>query len=45
VIFFQQKPVMKEVMETVENMARRIYGPRPETPRKPPKRRKTDAEQ
>jgi uncharacterized protein len=45
VIFFQQKPVMKEVMETVENMAGRIYGPRPETPRKPPKRRKKDAEQ
>ena len=29
VIFFQQKPVLKEVMETVEEMAERLYGPRP----------------
>jgi predicted nuclease of restriction endonuclease-like RecB superfamily len=29
VIFFQEKPVLKEVMETVEAMAERIYGPRP----------------
>jgi predicted nuclease of restriction endonuclease-like RecB superfamily len=28
VIFFQQKPVLKEVMETVEAMAERLYGPR-----------------
>jgi predicted nuclease of restriction endonuclease-like RecB superfamily len=28
VLFFQQKPVLKEVMETVEAMADRIYGPR-----------------
>ena len=28
VIFFQQKPVLKEVMDTVEEMADRIYGPR-----------------
>jgi uncharacterized protein len=28
VIFFQQKPVLKEVMEVVENMAERLYGPR-----------------
>ena len=28
VIFFQKKPVMKEVMETVEAMAERVYGPR-----------------
>jgi uncharacterized protein len=28
VIFFQQKPVLKEVMETVERMAERVYGPR-----------------
>ena len=28
VIFFHQKPVLKEVMETVEEMANRIYGPR-----------------
>ena len=36
VIFFQKKPVLKEVMETVEAMAERIYGPRP----KPEKREK-----
>jgi len=36
VIFFQNKPVLKEVMETVENMAERLYGPR----RKGEKRRK-----
>ncbi len=29
VIFFQQRPVLKEVMETVETMAERVYGPRP----------------
>jgi predicted nuclease of restriction endonuclease-like RecB superfamily len=28
VIFFSQKPVIKEVMEVVEGMAERIYGPR-----------------
>jgi predicted nuclease of restriction endonuclease-like RecB superfamily len=28
VIFFKQKPVLKEVMETVEAMAERLYGPR-----------------
>ncbi len=28
VIFFQNKPVLKEVMQTVEAMAHRIYGPR-----------------
>ncbi len=28
VIFFRQKPVLKEVMETVEAMAERLYGPR-----------------
>ncbi|HYT36967.1 MAG TPA: DUF790 family protein, partial [Ktedonobacteraceae bacterium] len=28
VIFFQNKPVLKEVMETVEAMAERLYGPR-----------------
>ena len=27
VIFFKQKPVLKEVMRTVEEMAERIYGP------------------
>ena len=36
VIFFQNKPVLKEVMQTVEAMALRIYGPRPK-----PKRKKT----
>ena len=29
VIFFQHSPVLKEVMETVETMAERVYGPRP----------------
>ncbi|MEO8956352.1 MAG: DUF790 family protein [Ktedonobacteraceae bacterium] len=28
VIFFQNKPVLKEVMATVEDMAERLYGPR-----------------
>src|SRR6202008_1783711 len=28
VIFFQQKPVLKEVMERVEAMAERVYGMR-----------------
>ncbi len=28
VLFFQNKPVLKEVMETVEAMAERLYGPR-----------------
>ncbi|HLI05005.1 MAG TPA: DUF790 family protein [Ktedonobacteraceae bacterium] len=47
VIFFKQKPVLKEVMETVEAMAERIYGPRqkPEpapktTKQKKPRKRK-----
>src|SRR3989442_79001 len=34
VIFFQNKPVLKEVMETVEVMANRIYGPRQKRKRK-----------
>src|SRR5437588_2759661 len=34
VIFFQNKPVLKEVMITVEAMANRIYGPRPKRRRK-----------
>src|SRR6266480_2159869 len=34
VIFFQNKPVLKEVMATVEAMANRIYGPRPKRKRK-----------
>ena len=34
IIFFQNKPVLKEVMEMVEAMALRIYGPRPKRKRK-----------
>lgn len=41
VIFFKQKPVLKEVMETVEEMANRLYGPRPKRERKRKKRRTT----
>jgi len=37
VIFFQNKPVLKEVMETVEAMANRIYGVR----QKPKRKKKT----
>src|SRR6266516_3650058 len=39
VIFFKQKPVLKEVMKTVEEMANHIYGPRPKRERKTKKRR------
>lgn len=39
VIFFQQKPVLKEVMETVEEMAERIYGPRRKNEHRGEKRR------
>ena len=39
VIFFSQKPVLKEVMETVEEMAERIYGPRTKLERKNKRRR------
>src|SRR5207245_7609165 len=39
VIFFQQKPVLKEVMETVEEMAERIYGPRTKPERRSKRRR------
>jgi predicted nuclease of restriction endonuclease-like RecB superfamily len=39
VIFFQQKPVLKEVMETVEAMAERIYGPRTKADHRSKKRR------
>jgi hypothetical protein len=28
VLFFQNKPVLKDVMETIETMAERVYGPR-----------------
>jgi predicted nuclease of restriction endonuclease-like RecB superfamily len=34
VIFFQNKPVLKEVMVTVEAMANGMYGPRPKLKRK-----------
>ncbi len=34
VIFFQQKPVVKEVIATVDAMAERIYGPRIKLKRK-----------
>jgi predicted nuclease of restriction endonuclease-like RecB superfamily len=34
IIFFQQKPVMKEVMESVEKIAERLYGPRPPKPKR-----------
>ena len=40
VIFFSQKPVLKEVMEVVEAMAERIYGPRTK-PEPRNKRRRT----
>lgn len=33
VLFFQQKPVLKEVMETVDAIAERVYGPRPKRER------------
>jgi len=39
VIFFQHKPVLKEVMETVEEMAERIYGPRTKPERRSKRRR------
>jgi predicted nuclease of restriction endonuclease-like RecB superfamily len=34
VIFFQNKPVLKEVMERAEEMANRICGPRPKRKKK-----------
>jgi predicted nuclease of restriction endonuclease-like RecB superfamily len=40
VIFFQNKPVLKEVMETVEVMANRIYGVR----QKPKRKKKTQSQ-
>jgi len=40
VIFFQQKPVLKEVMEYVEAIAERVYGPAPIKPKPPRKSRK-----
>jgi predicted nuclease of restriction endonuclease-like RecB superfamily len=45
VIFFQQKPVIKEVMEAAESMAERLYGPRPKPERsKRPKAKKQQEE-
>ena len=40
VIFFQEKPVLKEVLKTVEAMAERVYGPRTK-PERGSKRRRT----
>ena len=34
VIFFKQKPVLKEVMKAVEEMAERVYGPSAKRKRK-----------
>jgi predicted nuclease of restriction endonuclease-like RecB superfamily len=34
VLFFHNKPVIKDVLETVNSMAERIYGPRPTSPGK-----------
>jgi hypothetical protein len=42
VIFFQKKPVIKEVMETVEKMAEYIYGPRPKPDHKKRRRLQKD---
>jgi hypothetical protein len=39
VIFFQEKPVLKEVMTTVEAMAERVYGPRKKPERSSNKQR------
>jgi hypothetical protein len=39
VIFFKHKPVLKEVMETAEAMAERIYGPRQKQKQTSEKRR------
>lgn len=44
VIFFQNKPVLKEVMETVEAMAERVYGPRVKRKRTRSSRRKAHSE-
>src|SRR5437763_15699298 len=44
VIFFQNKPVLKEVMETVEAMAERVYGPRIKRKRTRSPRRKAHPE-
>lgn len=41
VIFFQQKPVLKEVMDTVEAMAEYVYGPRLKCERTSKKQRTT----
>lgn len=45
VIFFQHKPVLKEVMETVENMADRLYGPRVKRKRTRTPRRASSSKQ
>ncbi len=43
VIFFQQKPVLKEVMAEVEAMAERIYGPRQRQKRTTGKKRSCES--
>ena len=45
VIFFQHKPVLKEVMETVETMANRLYGPRVKRKRTRTPRRASSSKQ
>lgn len=42
VIFFARKPVIKEVMASVEALAERVYGPRVKPARAPRKRKKVD---
>jgi uncharacterized protein len=39
ILFFHQSPILKEVMETVEKMAERLYGPRTTRKRKRSTRR------
>ncbi len=43
VLFFQHKPVLKEVMEMVDNMAERLYGPRAKRKRARSPRRTQEA--
>jgi predicted nuclease of restriction endonuclease-like RecB superfamily len=43
VIFFQQKPVLKEVMASVESIAERVYGPPPQVIKQKSGRKKRKA--
>ncbi|GHO46204.1 DUF790 family protein [Ktedonospora formicarum] len=43
VLFFQQKPVLKDVMVAVDAIAERVYGPRPPKEKSPPKPRRSKA--